>query len=351
MIFAGSGPCQKAACTGCVRGKEKGTARLLFTPRDIFRRLGRLGLFTSCSRFDKIPAIIYRPGRDQPVPIRRVCTAFCGEKAGLEEVGEAPVDLSSTFCGVKLEPPFLLSSSVVASSYEKIARAFDMSWAGACFKTLCDFIPREASPRYSSLSGSNGFYGFKNIEQLHGGGPGDHPPPEAGLPLQGHHRLHHGPGRGRVDSAGRLVEEAGADMVERYTAAARRGCTIPLLTKLTPNVGDMRPMALAAKRGGADGLAAINTVKSIMGMNLDTYATSPAVRSLSGVGGYSGKAVKPIALRFIWELATCPGWENPPISGMGGHRDLAGRSGVPAPGGRSRPDHHCRHAVRSAHHL
>ena len=59
-------------------------------------------------------------------------------------------------------------------------------------------------------------------------------------------------------------------MVERYTAAARRGCTIPLLTKLTPNVGDMRPMALAAKRGGADG------------------------------------------------LATCPGWENPPISGMGG---------------------------------
>ena len=270
MIFAGSGPCQKAACTGCVRGKEKGTARLLFTPRDIFRRLGRLGLFTSCSRFDKIPAIICRPGRDQPVPIRRVCTAFCGEKAGLEEVGEAPVDLSSTFCGVKLENPFLLSSSVVASSYEKIARAFDMSWAGACFKTLCDFIPREASPRYSSLSGSNGFYGFKNIEQLHGGGPGDHPPPEAGLPLQGHHRLHHGPGRGRVDSAGRLVEEAGADMVERYTAAARRGCTIPLLTKLTPNVGDMRPMAQAAKRGGADG------------------------------------------------LATCPGWENPPISGMGG---------------------------------
>ena len=108
------------------------------------------------------------------------------------------------------------------------------------------------------------------------------------------------------------------EAVERYTAAARRGCHIPLLAKLTPNVGDMRPMALAARRGGADGLAAINTVKSIMGMNLDTYATSPAVRALSGVGGYSGKAVKPIALRFIWELATCPGWENPPISGMGG---------------------------------
>ena len=273
MIFAGSGPCQKAACTGCVRGKEKGTARLLFTPRDIFRRLGRLGLFTSCSRFDKIPAIICRPGRDQPVPIRRVCTVLCGEKAGLEEVGEAPVDLSSTFCGVKLENPFLLPSSVVASSYEKIARAFDMGWAGACFKTLCDFIPREASPRYSALSGSNGFYGFKNIEQLSCDSmeedleiirrlKRDYPSKVIIASIMGRDEA-------EWTRLARLVEEAGADMVERYTAA-RRECTIPLLAKLTPNVGDMRPMALAAKRGGADG------------------------------------------------LATCPGWENPPISGMGG---------------------------------
>lgn len=108
-----------------------------------------------------------------------------------------------------------------------------------------------------------------------------------------------------------------ADLVRRCTAAAKAGCSIPVLAKLTPNVGDMVPIALAAKAGGADGLAVINTVKSIMDMNLDTYASAPSVRGLSGVGGYSGKAVKPIALRFVWELAGAPSLHLP-ISGMGG---------------------------------
>ena len=69
---------------------------------------------------------------------------------------------------------------------------------------------------------------------------------------------------------------------------------------------------------GADGIAAINTVKSLMGMNLDTYTTEPSVRGLSGVGGYSGRAIKPIALRFIWEMASDPQLRDVPISGMGG---------------------------------
>ena len=285
--------------------------------------------------------------RDSPVGIRQVISALREEREHMEAPGEGQVDLSSTFCGVKLENPFLLSSSVVASSYEKMARAFDMGWAGACFKTICDFIPREASPRYSALSGGGCFYGFKNIEQLSCDSleedldiirrlKRDYPTKVIIASIMGRDE-------GEWTRLARLVEEAGADLVEcnfscpnmeqdglgvdvgqspqaveRYTAAARRGCSIPLLAKLTPNVGDMRPMALAARRGGADGLAAINTVKSIMGMNLDTYATSPSVRGMSGVGGYSGKAVKPIALRFIWELASCPDWPAPPISGMGG---------------------------------
>lgn len=339
--------CHEAPCTAaCPHGLDPaGLLRSLRFENEAgaARRLPREDLCAGCDATCETACL----RRDQPVPIRQICTALHGEKAGLEELGEAPVDLSSTFCGVKLENPFLLSSSVVASSYEKIARAFDMGWAGACFKTICDFIPREASPRYSALSGGNGFYGFKNIEQLSCDSveedldiirrlKRDYPTKVIIASIMGRDEA-------EWTRLARLVEEAGADMVEcnfscpnmeqdglgvdvgqspeaveRYTAAARRGCHIPLLAKLTPNVGDMRPMALAARRGGADGLAAINTVKSIMGMNLDTYATSPAVRGLSGVGGYSGKAVKPIALRFIWELATCPGWENPPISGMGG---------------------------------
>ena len=107
-------------------------------------------------------------------------------------------------------------------------------------------------------------------------------------------------------------------MVERFTAAARHGTKIPILAKLTPNVASMSPAAEAAKRGGADGIAAINTIKSIIGVNPHTYVSSPAVHGMSAVGGYSGNAVKPIALRFIAELGLNPSLHSMHISAMGG---------------------------------
>ena len=282
-----------------------------------------------------------------PIHIRRVLTALHEDGLKWEQLPETPVDLSCNFLGVHLENPFLLSSSVVASTYEKIARAFDMGWAGACFKTLCDFVPCEASPRYSALPAEHGFCGFKNIEQLSCNSLQED--------LDIIRRLKHDyPAKviiasimGRNDEEwerlARLSQDAGADMIEcnfscpnmeqeglgvdigqnpeavaQCTRAARRGCTVPLLAKLTPNVADMRPFARTAMENGADGIAAINTVKSLMGMNLDTYATEPSVRGLSGVGGYSGRAVKPIALRFIWEMVSDPQLRNVPISGIGG---------------------------------
>ena len=75
--------------------------------------------------------------------------------------------LQCDLCGITLENPFLLSSSVVASTYDMCARAFEAGWAGACFKTICTLDIHEASPRFSALSGSDGgIIGFKNIEQL-----------------------------------------------------------------------------------------------------------------------------------------------------------------------------------------
>ena len=71
-------------------------------------------------------------------------------------------------------------------------------------------------------------------------------------------------------------------------------------------------------RGGANGIAAINTIKSIIGINPHTYVSSPAVRGMSAVGGYSGNAVKPIALRFIAELGKNPNLSGMHISAMGG---------------------------------
>jgi len=75
--------------------------------------------------------------------------------------------LRTELCGIPLENPFLLSSSVVASTYDMCARAFEAGWAGAAFKTICSFPIHEASPRFSAITGDNGsIIGFKNIEQL-----------------------------------------------------------------------------------------------------------------------------------------------------------------------------------------
>lgn len=265
---------------------------------------------------------------------------------------EAPnyeaVDLSCEICGVPLENPFLLSSSVVASNYEMCARAFEMGWAGAAFKTICLMDIHEASPRFSAMKGENGsFYGFKNIEQL-----SVH---ELEEDLETFRKLKKNyPGKviiasimGRDEEEwtylAKAVTEAGADVIEcnfscpnmeekgtgvdvgqdpetvrRYTAAVRRGSALPILAKMTPNLADMRPAAHAAIEGGADGIAAINTIKSITNVNPDTLASAPSVRGASSVGGYSGAAVKPIALRFIADLGSDPVISKTHVSGMGG---------------------------------
>ncbi|WP_026495176.1 NAD-dependent dihydropyrimidine dehydrogenase subunit PreA [Butyrivibrio sp. WCD3002] len=256
--------------------------------------------------------------------------------------------LKCDICGVPLENPFLLSSSVVASTYDMCARAFEAGWAGVCFKTICSLDIHEASPRFSAIKGDNGsIIGFKNIEQL-----SDHSVAEN---MEIFRRLKEkyptkfilasimGQNEAEWESLAKLCEENGADaielnfscpnmqedglgsdigqvpeLVERFTAAAKRSTTIPVLAKLTPNVATMSPAAEAALRGGADGIAAINTIKSIVGVSPYTYVSQPAVRGKSAVGGYSGNAVKPIALRFIAEMGQNPALKGMHITGMGG---------------------------------
>ena len=262
--------------------------------------------------------------------------------------GAEEIDLSCDICGVRLENPFLLSSSVVASSYEMCARAFEMGWAGACFKTLCLMDIHEASPRFSAVRSAAGeWYGFKNIEQL-----SDHSLEEnlecfRALKKEYPSKVIIASIMGRSEEEweylARAVEEAGADVIEcnfscpnmeekgtgsdvgqdpdtvrRYTRAVKRASSLPVLAKMTPNITDMRVPALAAIEGGADGVAAINTIKSITGVNLDTQVPHPSVHGKSMLGGYSGPAVKPIALRFIAEMAAHEKLKACHISGMGG---------------------------------
>ena len=108
------------------------------------------------------------------------------------------------------------------------------------------------------------------------------------------------------------------ELVKKYTAATKRGTGLPVLVKMTPNITDMTIPAKAAMKAGADGIAAINTIKSIMNVNLDCFASAPNIAGKSAVGGYSGKAVMPIALRFISDMKKCPNLQEVEISGMGG---------------------------------
>lgn len=108
------------------------------------------------------------------------------------------------------------------------------------------------------------------------------------------------------------------ELVRAYTAAAKRGTKLPVLAKMTPNIGNMEVTAIAAKEGGADGIAAINTVKSLTRIDLDTMVSCPSINGKCSVSGYSGKAVKPIALRFIHDMAACPELSGMPLSGIGG---------------------------------
>ena len=254
--------------------------------------------------------------------------------------------LKCDLCGIPLENPFLLSSSVVASTYDMCARAFEAGWAGICFKTICSLDIHEASPRFSAITGNDGsIIGFKNIEQL-----SDHSVAEN---MEIFRRLKEkyptkfilasimGRDEAEWGELARQCEENGADavelnfscpnmthkgtgsdigqspeLVEQYTAAARRGASIPILAKLTPNTATMSEAGEAALRGGADGLSAINTIKSLINPNLEKAEDGFGAKV--AVGGFSGTAVKPIALRFIAELAQNPLLKGMHLSGIGG---------------------------------
>ncbi len=257
-------------------------------------------------------------------------------------------DLSITFCGVKFPNPFCLSSSPVGNCYEMCAKAYDVGFGGVVFKTIGFFIADEVSPRFDILrKEGTPWIGFKNMEQI-----AEHPLEEN---LEALRRLKHdypdkvliasimGSNEQEWEDLARLVEEAGADMIEcnfscpqmtshamgsdvgqskelvhKYCKAVKRGSKLPMLAKMTPNIGNMNEVAKAALDGGADGIAAINTVKSVCNVNLDKNVGMPIVNGKSSVSGYSGKAVKPIALRFIQLMYTAPELKGVEISGMGG---------------------------------
>lgn len=258
------------------------------------------------------------------------------------------IDLSIDFAGIKAPNPFWLASAPPTNSGYQVMKAFDAGWGGAVWKTLG--VPViNVSSRYGSTNyRDTRMAGFSNIELI-----SDRPLADnlreieevkkyfpnhaviASLMVESRAEWH---------QIIKDVENAGSDGIELNFGCPHGMCergmgsavgqepevlqrivewvmevaTIPVITKLTPNISDITDPGLAAVRGGTDALSLINTIKSIVGIDLDTYAPYPIVDGKGTNGGYCGPAVKPIALNMLKDLAQHRDINKVPISGIGG---------------------------------
>lgn len=110
--------------------------------------------------------------------------------------------------------------------------------------------------------------------------------------------------------AGGMAFGTDAKMVEQVTRTVKDATSLPVIVKLSPNVTDITEMALAAEKGGADSLSIINT---LLGMSVDIDKKEPSLGNV--FGGLSGPAIKPVALRMVWQVFQKV---KIPIIGLGG---------------------------------
>ena len=250
--------------------------------------------------------------------------------------------LNIDFCGIPCENPFFLASSAVCTNYEMVARAFDAGWAGVFYKTICMQEIQEVSPRFDamhSIAVHGDFYGFRNMEQL------SENPMAMDFDILRRLKQNYptkvviasimGQTEEEWMALARMAEEAGCDAVElnfscpqmkhkgmgsdvgqspelvrTFTACVKGSVKIPVISKMTPNITHITEPAGACVEAGADAISAINTIKSV------TMSVEAEVAGQQTVSGYSGRAVRPIALRHILELAKMD--KRVELSGVGG---------------------------------
>ena len=258
-------------------------------------------------------------------------------------------DISANFLGIKSPNPYWLASAPPTDKKINVLRAFEAGWGGVVWKTLGSQV-KNVSSRYSAVNyNGSRVMGFNNIELI------------SDRPLELNLReikevLKAFPDRAMVVSLMadntreswheliKKVEDTGAHglelnfgcphgMTERGMGAAvgqdpdiakivvewvMEKATIPVITKLTPNVHSVVPAGKACVEAGTNGLSLINTIQSITGIDLDTLVPNPYVAGKSVYGGYCGPAVKPIALKMLSTISQHPLTSKVPISGIGG---------------------------------
>jgi len=260
-------------------------------------------------------------------------------------------DLRCSIAGIESINPFWLASAPPTDKQYNVERAFEAGWGGVVWKTLgVDPPVVNVSSRYGVHKDlGRGIIGINNIELI-----SDRPldvnlreieqvrknwpdriiigsmmaPVEEQLWKElaikiansGVHGIELNLGcphgmceRGMGSAIGQVPE-----LVENTTRWVREVVDIPVFTKLTPNTTDILLPAEAALKGGAHAVALINTLNSIISVDLDAMAPTPVVDGKGTHGGYCGSAVKPIALHMVAEIARAAETQGLDISAIGG---------------------------------
>lgn len=266
-------------------------------------------------------------------------------------------DLSVTVDGMALPNPFVIGSGPPGTNYTVMKRAFDDGWGGVICKTLSLDASKviNVTPRYAKMTAphSRDVIGWQNIELI-----SDRP--FATMLAELKRLKEEYPGRiliasvmeecnkgaweemiGRCEEVGidgfeinfscphgmperRMGMAMGQDpeLLEEVCGWINAAATKPVWAKMTPNITDITQPAAAALRAGCEGVAAINTIASVMGVNLQTLRPEPCVEGYSTPGGYSSRAVKPIALAKVQAISSLIATE------FGGTRSVSGIGGV-----------------------
>jgi dihydropyrimidine dehydrogenase (NADP+)/dihydropyrimidine dehydrogenase (NAD+) subunit PreA len=263
--------------------------------------------------------------------------------------------LETTVNGITFNNPFVVGSGPPGTNANVIRKAFDEGWGGVVAKTISMDASKvvNVAPRYARMRAvdSKEVFGWENIELI------SDRPFETWLEEFDSLKQTHPQGiliasimeEYRRDSWLEIVQrcqDTGVDafelnfscphglperkmgaamgenpeIVQEVTGWVMEVATIPVWTKMTPNITHITDPGRAALASGAHGLAAINTILSVMGVDLDSLRPQPTVEGYSVPGGYSCKAIRPIALRMVMELARMMKDEFPDrtISGIGG---------------------------------
>ncbi|GHP07815.1 dihydropyrimidine dehydrogenase, chloroplastic [Pycnococcus provasolii] len=304
------------------------------------------------------------PGRSSWAPpwvamakAREASEFLAGERVANLKDGAAVdgPDLSVTVNGIKFPNPFVIGSGPPGTNYAVMKKAFDEGWGGVICKTISldAGAVHNVTPRYAKLKAHDNkqVLGWQNIELI-----SDRPTEVMLAELKQLKEEY--PDRVLIASLmeeynkdrwdeliGRTIE-TGVDALEinfscphgmperRMGAAMGQDCellqdvtkwiadasTIPVWAKMTPNDINITSPGRVSLDNGIDGLAAINTIMSVMGINLKTLRPEPSVEGYSTPGGYSAAAVRPIALAKCMSLAKMIRDEYPgrSLSGIGG---------------------------------